>query len=109
MPSEVSDAGANSNRDPTVEELQRRLAEARDQQSATREILGVMAISPSDAQPVFDAIARSARRLCGGFRSAVWLRRHAYSQHCARQLERRRLGRTGACLPTPAQSRDTGG
>jgi GAF domain-containing protein/anti-sigma regulatory factor (Ser/Thr protein kinase) len=72
MPSEVSSAGANSNREPTVEELQRRLAEARDQQSATREILGVMAISPSDAQPVFDAIARSARRLCDGFRSAVY-------------------------------------
>jgi hypothetical protein len=72
MPSEVSSAGAHYNREPTLEELKRRLAEARDQQSATREILGVMAISPSDAQPVFDAIARSARRLCDGFRSAVY-------------------------------------
>ena len=72
MPSEVSSAGADSNRDPNVEELQRQLAEARDQQNATREILGVMAISPSDPQPVFDAIARSARRLCDGFRSAVY-------------------------------------
>ena len=63
MPSEVLSAGAHDNRDPTVEELQRRLAEARDQQSATREILGVMAISPSDAQPVFDAIAQAMRWL----------------------------------------------
>ena len=62
MPSEVSSAGADSNRDPNVKELQRQLAEARDQQSATREILGVMAISPSNPQPVFDAIARSARQ-----------------------------------------------
>jgi GAF domain-containing protein/anti-sigma regulatory factor (Ser/Thr protein kinase) len=72
MPSEVASADANANREPTIEELKQRLAEARDQQSATREILGVMAISPSDAQPVFDAIARSARRLCDGFRSAVY-------------------------------------
>jgi len=72
MPSEVSNAGAISDRDPTAEELKRQLAEARDQQSTTREILGVMALSPSDAQPVFDAIARSARRLCDGFRSALY-------------------------------------
>jgi GAF domain-containing protein/anti-sigma regulatory factor (Ser/Thr protein kinase) len=72
MPSEGSIAGALSDRDATVEELQRRLAEAWEQQTATREILGVMAISPSDAQPVFDAIARNARRLCGGFMSAVY-------------------------------------
>jgi signal transduction histidine kinase/putative methionine-R-sulfoxide reductase with GAF domain len=72
MPSEVSSAGAISDREPTAQELKRQLAEARDQQNATREILDVMALSPSNAQPVFDAIARSARRLCDGFRSAVY-------------------------------------
>ena len=72
MPSEVSSAGAISVSEPTAQELKRQLAEARDQQNATREILDVMALSPSNAQPVFDAIARSARRLCDGFRSAVY-------------------------------------
>ena len=47
------------------------LKEAREQQAATAEILKVIASSPSDAQPVFEAIAASANQLIGGFSSAV--------------------------------------
>src|SRR6478609_2774197 len=48
------------------------LKEAREQQAATAEILKVIASSPSDVQPVFDAIVANADRLIGGFSTAVY-------------------------------------
>src|SRR5882724_11710105 len=46
--------------------------EALERQTATADILKVIASSPSDVQPVFEAIATSANRLIGGFSTAVF-------------------------------------
>jgi signal transduction histidine kinase len=44
--------------------LRAEIAALREQQAATSEILRVISSSPTEAQPVFDAIASSATRLC---------------------------------------------
>src|SRR5262249_26275132 len=55
------------------EALKRQLAEAWEQQATTSEILRVISQSQRDVQPVFEAIAANARKLCMGTYATVYL------------------------------------
>jgi GAF domain-containing protein/anti-sigma regulatory factor (Ser/Thr protein kinase) len=56
--------------------LFRELKESLDQQTATSEILGVIASSPTDLQPVMDTIAKSAAQVCSADDAAIRLVQH---------------------------------
>jgi GAF domain-containing protein len=55
-----------------TEELRQQLAVAQEHQRATREVLSVISNASADVQSVFDAIARSASRLCEGAAAGVF-------------------------------------
>src|SRR5262245_8533685 len=68
MPSETSVVSG----DQSIEELRRELAEAREQQAATAEILASISSSPTDAGQVFAKIAASAARLCDAHDATIF-------------------------------------
>src|SRR5262249_49086415 len=48
------------------------LKESLEQQTATSQILGVIASSPTDIQPVLDAVAETAARLCDATDAVIY-------------------------------------
>lgn len=63
---------ANGELERMLDARTRELTEAREQQSATAEILRTISHSPADALPVFETIVRSAVALCGSLFANVF-------------------------------------
>ena len=91
MPSEVSTIGGNQ----SVEELRRELAEARRREGATTEILHIIGSSPTNLQPVFEAIVAHAARLCDAAFSAVAM----FDRCLLRLVAVNEIARRDSCLP----------
>ena len=64
-------------KETNVARLTRELQEAREQQTATSEVLGVISSSPGELGPVFEAILENATRICDGRLANLFL----YSKH----------------------------
>src|SRR6202158_4874177 len=67
-------AAAATIKDKELVQLARERDEAREQQAATIEILGVISRSPTDVQPVLDTIVRAAVALCDSYDAVILLR-----------------------------------
>jgi len=66
-----------------VEERTAELTHALEQQTAISEILRVISSSPTDVQPVLDAIAERAARLCDAAAASIYLTDGATLRHVA--------------------------
>ncbi|HLO13445.1 MAG TPA: GAF domain-containing protein, partial [Anaerolineales bacterium] len=65
-----------------LQQSNREITESLEQQTATSEILSVIASSPTDIKPVLDAVAKNATRVCGAY-DALLFRLHGGQLHLA--------------------------
>ena len=72
MPSPVSTFSEKHDLSLKVLELERDLAEARQQQRAMSEVLEVINSSPGNPAPAFDAMLNNATRLCQADCGILW-------------------------------------
>jgi signal transduction histidine kinase/HAMP domain-containing protein len=84
-----------ANLEQKVEDRTKELTESLEQQTATSQILGVIASSPTDIQPVLDVVAERAARLCDASDAQI-LRINGESIHCVAGF-----GSLPAVLDTP--------
>jgi hypothetical protein len=89
----------------TISDPSKALKEARDQQTATAEILKVIASSPNDVQPVFDVIVERAVQLCGARMGRVY-RYDGNLIHMVGGYGLSLPGRKGAQRPFPRPAAD---
>ena len=73
--------------------------EALEQQTATADILRVIASSPTDLQPVLEAVVENAARVCGAPDSGIWLLEGEHLRQLARRGSLRRPVAIGEPIP----------
>src|SRR5262245_64882171 len=94
-----------------LRDLEKRLAEALEQQTATSAILRVISSSPTDIQPVFDTIIERAVRLCDA-RLGALLRFDGQMIHLAahaQQVDAESVQALQTMYPTAASSANVTG
>jgi hypothetical protein len=64
------------------EQLRRELAEAREQLTATSEVLRVISSSPGELEPVFETILANATRICEAKFGILFTRRRGIPAPC---------------------------
>ena len=86
------------------------LSEALEQQTATSDVLNVISRSPTNTQPVFDAIVESAARLCDAVFSMVWLYDGKLQHYAAGyNIASKELAYVAKAYPKPPDRLVTGG
>jgi signal transduction histidine kinase len=97
---------ANTRLFQELEQRNTALSEALEQQTATADVLRIIASSPSNLQPVLDAVVESAMRLSGSVGATLWIREGDHQQAAAQAGSspgRARLGAVAALTShTPA-------
>ena len=84
-----------------IQERNAELREALEHQTATAEVLGIISRSPTDVQPVLDAIVESAARVCGIDDVVLRLRERGQYGFAGSFWSRTMLGRVEISIDEP--------